>query len=93
MVYHITNYMKESNVWLIRKTRWIIWSLVGFVPFYRNTYWDYHARRVVWGKKIFDHRTEEEQIADAIKEKANWGYKPRYEPVYEHSIKKRKHAL
>jgi hypothetical protein len=40
MVYHVTNYMRETNVWMIRKMRWILWSVFGFVPVYRMTYWD-----------------------------------------------------
>ena len=46
----------------------------------------------MWGKKIFDHRSEVEQIADAKKEKADWGYKPRYDPVYDYSLKKEKYS-
>ena len=39
MVFHITNYMRETNVWMIRKMRWIFWGAVGSIPIYRNTYW------------------------------------------------------
>ena len=36
MVFHIQNYMRETNTWMIRKGRWIFWTLGGSVPFYRN---------------------------------------------------------
>ena len=48
MVFHVTNYMRETNVWMIRKMRWIFWSLGLSVPIYRNTYWDYLGRRAAW---------------------------------------------
>ena len=48
MVFHITNYMRETNVWMIRKMRWMFWSFFLFVPAYRNFYWDYLGRRVAW---------------------------------------------
>ncbi len=91
MVFHITNYMRETNVWMIRKMRWIFWSIAGAIPFYRNTYWDYLGRRVAWKEKLFA-KTEEEQREKAIKDRGNWGYKPRYEPVYNFSIKQKKYA-
>jgi len=90
MVFHIQNYMRETNTWMIRKGRWIFWTIGGSVPFYRNTYWDYLGRRVAW-KEYFNGKTEEERIAEAESEKANWGYKPRYAPVHEFSIKQRKY--
>ena len=40
MVYHVTNYMRETNVWMIRKMRWILWCTFGSVPAYRLLYWD-----------------------------------------------------
>jgi hypothetical protein len=40
MVFHITNYMRETNVWMIKKMRWILWGTIGFVPMYRSLYWD-----------------------------------------------------
>ena len=86
MVFHITNYMRETNVWMIRKMRWILWSIVGAIPIYRNTYWDYLGRRVAWKDK-FSKKTEEEKRQEAIDRRGNWGYKPRYEPVYNFSIK------
>lgn len=48
MVFHVTNYMRETNVWMIRKMRWIFWSFGLSVPIYRNTYWDYLGRRAAW---------------------------------------------
>ena len=48
MVFHITNYMRETNVWMIRKMRWMFWSFFSFVPFYRTFYWDFLGRRVAW---------------------------------------------
>mmetsp|Transcript_6928 Transcript_6928/g.6444 ORF Transcript_6928/g.6444 Transcript_6928/m.6444 type:complete len:179 (-) Transcript_6928:62-598(-) len=92
MVFHITNYMRETNVWMIRKMRWIFWSFCLSIPIYRNFYWDFHSRRVAW-INWFDRRTEEEKAEDAKKQKGNWGYKPRYEPTYDFSIKKRRYDL
>ena len=86
MVFHITNYMRETNVWMIRKMRWILWSIVGAIPFYRNTYWDYLGRRVAWKDKL-SKKTEQEKRQEANDSRGNWGYKPRYEPVYNFSIK------
>ena len=89
MVFHITNYMRETNVWMIRKCRWILWGLVGSIPVYRFTHWDYHGRRVGW-RTWFDFRSEKQKAEEAKEEKGNWGYKPRYKPVYDFSLKKRK---
>ena len=48
MVFHIANYMRETNVWMIRKMRWMFWGIVAAVPIYRNTYCDYLGRRSAW---------------------------------------------
>ncbi len=92
MVFHITNYMRETNVWMIRKMRWMFWSFVLTVPIYRNVYWDFHSRRVGW-LSFFDRRSEQEKADDAKAKKGNWGYVPRYEPIYDFSIKKRRYDL
>ena len=91
MVFHITNYMRETNVWMIRKGRWLLWGFCGALPMYRNFYWDYLARRVAW-KDYYSGLTEDDKKKKAEEERANWGYKPRYEPTYEFSIKARKYA-
>jgi hypothetical protein len=90
MVFHITNYMRETNVWMIRKMRWMLWGFVAFIPLYRNFYWDYLGRRVAF-KKWLAGKSEDEQRQEAESLRANWGYHPRYEPVYEFSIKKGKY--
>lgn len=90
MVFHITNYMRETNVWMIRKMRWVLWGGVSFIPLYRNFYWDYTGRRVVL-KKWLAGKSEDEQRQDAEQQRANWGYKPRYEPVYAFSLKRHKY--
>ncbi len=90
MVFHITNYMRETNVWMIRKMRWMLWGFVGFIPMYRNFYWDYIGRRVAL-KKWIAGKSEDEQRQEAESVRANWGYKPRYEPVYEFSLKRHKY--
>ena len=92
MVFHVTNYMRETNVWMIRKMRWILWGCVGAVPFYRNTYWDFLGRRVAWRDSLGFWGTEEEKKVKAEELRANWGYHPRYEPVYGFSIKAQKYA-
>ena len=92
MVFHITNYMRETNVWMIRKLRWVFWSFCLSIPVYRNFYWDFHSRRVAW-ISYFDRRTEKQKAADAKDKKGNWGYKPRYEPTYDFSIKKKRYDL
>ena len=91
MVFHITNYMRETNVWMIRKMRWILWGGVMAVPIYRCTYWDYLGRRVAWRDSLGFWGTEDEKKAKAEEDRANWGYKPRYEPVYPFSLKARKY--
>ena len=90
MVFHVTNYMRETNVWMIRKMRWILWGMVSATPIYRCTYWDYLNRRVAWRTYYFGG-TEEEKKAHAESLIGNWGYKPRYEPVYDFSIKNKKY--
>lgn len=60
MVFHITNYMRETNVWMIRKCRWIFWGLATSVPLYRNFYWDYVGRRHVV-KEWWAGKTEDEK--------------------------------
>lgn len=92
MVFHITNYMRETNVWMIRKMRWILWGIFGALPLYRNTYWDYLGRRTAW-RDHFSGKTEEQKRKEAEERRADWGYHPRYEPKYEFSIKTRKYAL
>ena len=87
MVFHVTNYMRETNVWMIRKCRWIFWSIGAAVPIYRNVYWDYLARRTAWRER-FSNMTDAEKQAQAESERANWGYRPRYTPVHDFSIKK-----
>jgi len=91
MVFHISNYMRETNVWMIRKMRWIFWSIVWCVPIYRNTYWDYLGRRQAWKSHLYDG-TPEQKIANAESLRADWGYKPRYLAKYDFSIKTAKYA-
>lgn len=86
MVFHVMNYMRETNVWMIRKMRWILWGTIGFIPFYRNTYWDYLGRRAAWRDSL-SGKTEEEKRAEAEALRGNWGYHPRYEAKYDFSIK------
>ena len=90
MVFHVTNFMRETNTWMIRKMRWMLWLFVGGIPLYRNVYWDYLGRRVAWSN-YFSRQTEDEKKVDAEAERANWGYKPRYEPVYNFSLKRAKY--
>ena len=91
MVFHVTNYMRETNVWMIRKGRWMLWSFVGCVPIYRCTYWDFLGRRVAWKDKLGWYGTEEEKKARAEALRADWGYHPRYEPKYAFSLKAKKY--
>ena len=90
MVFHVTNYMRETNVWMIRKMRWILWGGVAFIPLYRNFYWDFIGRRVAF-KDWLSGKTEDEKRRESEDVRANWGYKPRYEPVYNFSIKRQKY--
>lgn len=92
MVFHVTNYMRETNVWMIRKMRWIFWSIGASIPIYRNTYWDYLGRRVAWRDSL-SRKTEEEKIEEANALRGNWGFHPRFEPKMDFSIKAKKHAL
>lgn len=66
MVFHVTNYMRETNVWMIRKMRWMLWGFAGFIPLYRNFYWDFIGRRVVL-KDWLAGLSEEEKKEEAIK--------------------------
>ena len=61
MVFHVTKYMRETNVWMIRKCRWILWGGVAATPFYRCTYWDYLGRRVAWRDHLGFWGNEEEK--------------------------------
>ena len=92
MVFHIQNYMRETNVWMIRKMRWIFWSIGLSIPIYRNTYWDYLGRRVAWRDSLFGG-TEEEKKAFSESKRADWGFNPRYKPTLDFSIKTHKHSL
>ena len=89
MVFHITNYMRETNVWMIRKMRWIFWSFFSFVPFYRTFYWDFLGRRVAWKDDLI---SEEDKKANAEALRADWGFNPRYLSKYDFSIKTQKYA-
>ena len=89
MVFHITNYMRETNVWMIRKGRWLLWGFCSAIPIYRNVYWDYLGRRVAW-KDYYSGLTEDEKRKQAEDLRADWGYKARYTPIYDFSLKKRK---
>ena len=90
MVFHITNYMRETNVWMIRKMRWVLWGLVLSTPIYRNTYWDYLGRRIVWKDAAGLYGSEQDKKEHAESNSGLWGYTPRYKPVYDFSIKTRK---
>jgi hypothetical protein len=92
MVFHITNYMRETNVWMIRKMRWIFWTLGGFIPLYRNVYWDYLGRRTAW-VEYFNTKTPEVRHAEAAEIRADWGYHQRYSPKHDFSLKTQKYAL
>lgn len=91
MVYFKTNWIKDSNQWVIRKIR--PWVFAGFFFFYVHhfTQYEYLGRRVVLWKNYFDPRTEKEKLEAAEKKRSRWGYHPRYEPTLERSIKKRKY--
>lgn len=91
MVYFKTNWIKDSNQWVIRKIRPWAWGL-GIAYFaYNFTMYEYLGRRVALVRKYFDPRTEEEKKKDAEIKRSRWGYSPRYEPSLERSIKKRKY--
>jgi len=91
MVFHVSNYMRETNVWMIRKMRWIFWSIALSVPIYRNTYWDYLGRRTAWVEYLRPG-TVNEKIERAESLRADWGFHPRYEAKYPFSIKTHKYA-
>ena len=91
MVFHITNYMRETNVWMIRKMRWILWLGVAGIPIYRCTYWDFLGRRVAWRDHFGLWGSEDEKKEQAENLRADWGYTPRYEPKYSFSLKSRKY--
>ena len=90
-MFHICNYMRETNTWMIRKMRWILWCTFGFIPAYRNFYWDFLGRRVAW-KDSMSGKTDADRQAEAVAARADWGYHPRYEGKLNFSIKTRKQA-
>ena len=88
------NYMRETNVWMIRKMRWMLWSFCGFIPVYRNVIYDYQGRRQAWYYKFVENnKTEEDKQKYADSKRADWGYTPRYKPTLGFSIKARKYEL
>ena len=91
MVFHVTNYMRETNVWMIRKMRWILWGSISSIPIYRLTYKTYLGRRVAWKDEFGWYGSNEYQKKNNEELRADWGYTPRYEPVYDFSIKARKY--
>lgn len=91
MVFHVTNYMRETNVWMIRKMRWILWGMVSATPLYRCTYWDTLGRRTAY-RDHYLGGTEGFKKEKAEDLRANWGYKPRYEPAYDFSLKNQKYT-
>ena len=91
MVYFKTNFIKDSNTWVIRKVRPFVYGLFGFGAFYYFLMYEYLGRKVVLLRKL-DPRTEDELQNAAIKKRTRWGYQPRFEPSLERSIKKRKYS-
>jgi hypothetical protein len=91
MVYFKTNWIKDSNQWVIRKIR--PWAYGGGILFfaYHFTQIEYLGRRVVLFKNYFDPRSEKEKLKAAEEKRSRWGYQPRFEPTLERSIKKRKY--
>ena len=85
MVFHVTNYMRETNVWMIRKMRWIFWGIYCIVPAYRWFYFDYLGRRVAYKDDWKGTEVEKQKASEALK--ADWGFNPRYEPKVDFSIK------
>jgi hypothetical protein len=59
MVFHVTNFMRETNVWMIRKMRWILWGGVLAIPLWRTFYWSFNGRRVAF-KKWLAGQSEDE---------------------------------
>lgn len=91
MVYFKTNYIKECNTWVIRKVRPFVFpAMFGFL-YIHFTLYDFLGRRVMFYRKYLDWRTNDEKNIDAKNQTSNFGYRPRYEPTYERSIKKRKY--
>ena len=68
-----------------------MWGLVLAIPIFRITYWDLLGRRISWRSHWFGG-SEEEQKSRAENLRADWGYHPRYEPVYAFSMKNRVRA-
>ena len=90
MVYFKTNWIKDSNQWVIRKIRpWVFGLGISYFV-YNFTIYEYLGRRVIVWRKL-DPRTEEELQNDANKYRSRWGYYPRYEPTLDRSIKRRKY--
>ena len=91
MVYFKTNWIQDSNRWMIRKIRpWVFLGGGGFI-FYHFTMYEYLGRRIAFFNKYLDPRTENEKQEDANRYRSRFGYKPRYEPNLEISIKNEKY--
>jgi hypothetical protein len=91
MVYFKTNWIKDSNQWVIRKIRpWTILIFGGWFAF-SFTYYEFLGKRVAFTNKYLDPRTPEEKQRDANKYRSRWGFKARYEPNLDISIKKEKY--
>ena len=67
-----------------------MWGIFGFVPAYRNFYWDYLGRRVAW-KDSFKNEDDKKKEAENLK--ADWGFHPRYEVKYPFSINRLSYYL
>ena len=83
--------MRETNTWMIRKMRWILWGTFSFIPMYRNFYWDYLGRRVAW-KESLSSMSEDEKRQYWEARRADWGFHPRFEASLPFSIKTAKYA-
>lgn len=92
MVYFKTNWIQDSNRWVIRKVRPWVFLAFGGALFFTFTYYEYLGRRVVFIRKYIDSRTDQEKQHAADNLRSRFGYKPRYEPSLEISIKKEKYS-
>jgi hypothetical protein len=67
MVYFKTNWIRDSNQWVIRKIRPWAWG-IGFGGLYFHfTIYEYLNRRVAFFNRWLDMRTEDEKKRDAEK--------------------------
>jgi hypothetical protein len=67
MVYYKTNWVRDSNQWVMRKIRPAAWGIGFGALYFHFTLYEHLNRRVAFWNKWLDFRTEEEKQRTADK--------------------------